>query len=386
MGRTRTQITTAFSAHCRGRGGVGWPVREEDVLITDTATITDSVHSLSGLGRYDVGGPMDLSKTVTEVSPAYLNQRDDGWNKFFQGAVVPNIPSGGTRLTYDSYPSNLTLLGLGTTAVARVLPNNPSASLGQFLGEIRNDGLPHLPFIHSMRERTKVAKAAGSEYLNSEFGWKPFVSDLRKLAHSVKQSHKIVSQYVKGSDKIIRRGYSFPTLSRSNFTPCSVLFATSSKTFNEVGTGNLFENQEKEIWFRGAFKYHIPGGNDLPERFGRFAAEADKLLGIRPTPELVWNLSPWTWAMDWFGNTGDVIHNISYLGQDGMVMLYGYITVRDIRVSELHCLNPSSSKRVTSKRQTRAGAFPYGFGATAAELTASQEAVLVALGLSHGSR
>lgn len=387
MVRHRTSTRQVFSATGRGRPTVGNSVRTEEIRVTDGGSIIDSVHSLSGLGQYDVGGNMYLDKTTVEVFPYYMNQPDDGWNIFYNGPVIPNVavnPS--SRITYSSPKSDNDLIVAGTTSIARSSPTNPSSGLSQFLGELRNDGMPSLPSVQTIKERTVRAKSAGGEYLNVEFGWKPLISDLKKLAYSVKHSHKIVSQYVKGSDSTIRRAYSSPSTSFSNMASCSIGFTPGTKVLNATGSGYLFESEDNESWFRGAFKYHIPGGDDLHSKFSRYSSEANKLLGTRLTPETVYNLAPWTWAADWFSNTGDVIHNISMLGHDGLVLLYGYQSSRQVRTSELVCTSIPCSKRVVSKTQRRVGATPYGFGTNLATLSASQEAVLVALGLSHGSR
>lgn len=107
------------------------------------------------------------------------------------------------------------------------------------------------------------------------------------------------------------------------------------------------------------------------------------------TPEVLWELAPWSWAVDWFSNTGDVIHNISTLGYDGLVMEYGYMmthTQYDRRVEATALVNGVSvSARTVSRRETkrRTVATPYGFGIDDTTLSPRQLAILAALGLSR---
>jgi hypothetical protein len=127
------------------------------------------------------------------------------------------------------------------------------------------------------------------------------------------------------------------------------------------------------------------------DRIRYFAAQADHLMGIRLTPETVWNLAPWSWAVDWFTNTGDIIHNISAFARDSLVMKYGYIMSHDHL--DGYCVMPGGTNfngNITGgsvtylrDRKKRFPASPYfGFGTTGS-LSAGQKAILLALGLSR---
>jgi hypothetical protein len=108
---------------------------------------------------------------------------------------------------------------------------------------------------------------------------------------------------------------------------------------------------------------------------------------VNLTPEAVWNVTPWSWAADWFGTTGDVLHNISALGKDGLVLQYGYIMhsqMRDeSRYATYSAARSSSWYERSEKTLVRRPATPYGFGVDLNSLSAKQTAILVALGLSR---
>jgi hypothetical protein len=72
------------------------------------------------------------------------------------------------------------------------------------------DGLPAMVGVTSWKERAKKARAAGSEYLNYEFGWLPLVSEMRDLSRVVKNHEKLMSHFYENSGKNIRRQYEFP--------------------------------------------------------------------------------------------------------------------------------------------------------------------------------
>lgn len=284
------------------------------------------------------------------------------------------------------------LNAFGTSAVARVLPTNPNSSLSTALGELKKDGLPSLPG-SNMRERVDLARRSGNEFLNIEFGWLPLLSDIRAFADSVKRSRQLIDQYRRDSDRKIRR----------RFVPAPIVHEVS--TFKGVGQGsgsNYFpdctvtKTKHESYWFSGAFRYHVPVGDDFYSRLRRYEQYSHLLFDTRLTPELLWNLAPWSWAVDWFTNAGDVIHNISLLGSDGLVMQYGY-SMRHAYIEELargsydfwqgdQRFTGTCSKLLRTETKQRRPANPYGFGIDDTSLSAIQLAILSALGLTRGQR
>jgi len=129
----------------------------------------------------------------------------------------------------------------------------------------------------------------------------------------------------------------------------------------------------------------------------KWDAEANKLLGTRLTPATVWNLAPWSWALDWFTNTGDVVTNLSAFANDGLCLRYGYI-MEEVSTRNTGCwqgyINTRDSANVfikieesfgstTKKRQP---ATPFGFGLELGSFTPRQMAITAALGLSNAPR
>jgi hypothetical protein len=137
-------------------------------------------------------------------------------------------------------------------------------------------------------------------------------------------------------------------------------------------------------------------GNSQYDTLVRHEAYANKLLGTRITPEVLWNVAPWTWAIDWFTNTGDVIHNISSLGSDGLVLQYGYASDLVRYTADISARVGSNGAGVPTgivlrrhdevKFIRRVVATPYGFGLDWDGFSPRQIGVLVALGLTRGQR
>lgn len=307
---------------------------------------------------------------------------------YAHAATVSNFTFPGSSTPSDSY-----LEAMGTLAISQVIPTNPLAGLMVALAELRSEGLPHLVG-NSLYHRTARAKAAGDEYLNVEFGWKPLVNDVRSLAHSYLARSELTRKYESESGKLLRREYQLPdqndveTSSLGNEYPEPVGEYTM---WWSPGAKTVSKRTRTEIWFSGAFTYYLApqGSNKRAEQI------ANKLYGTRLTPETLWNLTPWTWLADWVTNTGAVIHNVSAFANDGLVMPYAYVMAR--RTAEhAYTLDGASMRRYPSGsfscNQTfrtitkrRIKATPYGFGLNPATFSDRQWAILAALGLSKGT-
>jgi len=328
----------------------------------------------------DDGGPWLMNKTEDTCVPIYPN------NSLWEGALtVGNPRSGWSTLTTTSQPTDLSMIGLGTTAIARCAPANPSVSVPTLIGEIGREGIPALIGRNSLKERTRIARNSGGEYLNIEFGWKPLVSELRSLAKTVNDSATIWNEYRKGSNQKTRVGFHFPSeLDTQVYTGDHIPIPVSYT--GGFLSGTTSQQRSRKAWFKGCFKYYIPEPVGFGDKMSYWQSQASKLYGVRLTPDIVWNLSPWTWAADWFANTGDLLTNVSNLGTDGLAMQYGYQMSEETLTTEIRAVKNGLATRRTriNKRAKRIAASPYGFTATLSTLTSRQLAIIAALGFTAG--
>lgn len=365
-GRTRNTQTSAW--------------KPLDVSLFNDWSMTSFSHDTSKLGSGDQGGVFRLTKNQYKVSPIRLT------TNIFEGQIWPHSVLTGSTTPRGVQLTDPQLRAKGTTMIARTTPTSSVANVATALGEFASEGtLPSAVGASTWRNRAQIARSAGDEYLNVSFGWLPLVADLRDFAYAVKHHHKILSDYVKGSDKKIRRRYIMDEEQTSLSSPATFGFMQDAPTF----PGQLWSQTRKKVWFSGAFRYHVPVGSDTLEKFKRWDSLANKLLGINITPEVVWNISPWSWAADWEGNIGDVMHNISALGTDGLVLQYGYAMssthYEEHRAGQPYYKGtwPFCSLVRVSSNLLRIPATPFGFGFDMQSLTGKQTAILVALGLSR---
>jgi len=367
-----------------------------------------SFHSFQFEG--DIGGEFSSTKSGircdSTISECHDERFDVSGNKITSDYIGPLVPSAiAWPSTGVPLPSNIgldDLAPIGTTAIARCKPTNNVANLATDLVETRQQGLPHLQGAALWEEKTLTAKAAGSEYLNQEFGWNPLVSDIRGASYAAANAGKILSSYERNSHKITRRRYEFPVETSSAWDTVATNTAlVSPHQLNYNGAqntprGNVYRNRQtfRRRWFSGAFTYHLPLGFNSRNRLIRDASRAGPLLGIELTPEVIWNATPWTWALDWFSNVGDCVSIYSDMAVDGLVIKYGYIMEHTLSTNTYYFVQTSpgiNSWRVArspvfesfieTKRRKRAT--PFGFAIGWSGMSFRQLAITAALGLTR---
>jgi hypothetical protein len=250
------------------------------------------------------------------------------------------------------------------------------------------------------RNRTLRARNAGGEYLNKEFGWDPLISDIRSFADTIRKSDEILRQYERDKGNLVRRRRNLPsvrtestTLLSANKVPTATLFSTTgpgSFPFTP-GVWSVRDVRYVETWFSGAFSYGLPLNSTGLGGISSLASQADRLFGLSLTPDVLWELTPWSWAIDWFSNTGDVLSNLSDVMTQGLVLHYGYIMEHTVhkRIYSLRGVQlngqPFSTPDVTlvSETKKRLKASPFGFGVSWDGLSPFQLAIAAALGISR---
>lgn len=350
----------------------------------------------------DIGGPLlVIRREYRESSTPPLYNRTTsnplGLAYTYKGKYHAAIQAVGD----DSFPeprivSNTELDALGTSIIAGVAPTSPLNSLAVTLGELRSEGIPSVVGAHTWRERTLNARNAGSEYLNYQFGWLPLVSEIRGFARTVLDSDEIRREFEANSGKPLHRAVTLPIELSSEreedssgnqkypFPPIKTGY------WRETGVLTTVTTHKSEKWFEATFTYYLPPVGST----ARDLAIANKLYGTRLTPDVVWNLTPWTWAVDWFSNAGNVISNVGLFANDGLVMSRGYMMSRqtdqvtfshDGAVTTYDSVPINVWQSLTTTVKQRRRATPYGFGIDLGTLTGRQWSILAALGLSRGS-
>jgi len=344
-------------------------------------------HDLRNLGKSDCGGPMILNRNVNLTSLKIETK-----STTTKGSTIGVNPSTGLLGTLLQ-PSQVTMHTQGATAISRCIPTDPGINLADSIAQsIGVNAIPKMVGAAFWREKTKFFKALSGEYLNIEFGWRPFVSDIFDSMKAVKNSHQILNDLDAGSGKNTRVGYAFPESSTFDLATKGLTVQSwdGSKSFSN-GTSNSYSGiTTTNTWFKGCFRYVLPKTRGNMSQLEKHVDYANRVLGLgvnEITPELLWDAAPWTWAVDWAANVGDILHNTSALSHDSLVLLYGYImTHKKAQAVWTAGGNPVSAGLQFTQLQEwkmRFPASPYGFGLSYTGLTLQQKAILAAAGISQ---
>jgi hypothetical protein len=402
----RTRLTTGdVISHSALTSQLPTPVATRGRQITD-----DESHPewRFGTPSGDSGGPfVSQKKWISLVNPKQFTGSRITTGSFdkhqynYTGHILVS-PIESIAFPSSNQRSLSEMIQAGSTAISRCKPTNVVADLATFLLELRNDGLPHLVGSSIWEKKIKSARSGGDEYLNVEFGWKPMISDILNVFQSITHANTVLSQYERGSGSLTRRRYYFPVEKTSTI---SIVGSSNPATYPDAspmldsglspGTTYKLRTTYRQVWFSGAFTYHLPSDFNSRNRLVALGAKVRTLLGLDLTPEVLWNAAPWSWAVDWFSNVGDVLSNYSDWATDGLVMKYGYVMEHSSVRERYYCDGPGRFRTAFPKldrptpidawveTKQRVVSSPFGFGLDWSGMTPRQLSITAALGLSR---
>jgi len=397
------------------------PPRGETMVDRGSEFYTRKVEIVNGKAPYTilpvfVGGSQPGSWDYrVRYSPVanFLSVHDDA--TFWAKTDKPSRIRASALIDYSS--SRTKLVTKGAAAVAACAPGNPIANAATAIGEFLQD-VPKLPGISLWESRLKAlgTLAAAGEFLNYQFGIAPTIGDMDDFLKAVHKVDKLVDQFIRDSGRLVRRSFHFPKeTSRPydgsplghTFSPAGAFYLPNAGVYGHEQVANvgsqmpvyetlLEQTVEQECWFSGAFTYHMPRGYDNHVYSDRRRLMA-KLFGAEPDLNTLWNLAPWSWAVDWFSDVGSLVKNLQSKINYGTVMQYGYVMEKTTVTSTFSAgklLNgPQVSLprpypvvspvtiRVTTKKRVQAN--PFGFGVTWDGLSPTQLAIAAALGITR---
>lgn len=370
-------------------------------------------------GVYQSGGPFyKFERELTCKGGGTFKGSKNGFQVTHQMMGCPGtgpttqLPIVPQPATYSSIKSSLQ--GSYATARARTRPGKAIASAGQFLVELRD--LPKIPFaplwkignssnpaLHAKTQLGKFLKLGANEYLNQVFGWMPFVRDLREIYRLMKTIDNKMAQLVRDNGKGIRRGCTLETTNSREVladTTYAYPFANVNGAAPNWPSGStryqLVRTTQRKVWFVAKYRYFIPDTSSWQWNLQARLA----LFGALPTPELLWEVLPWSWMIDWFTNMGDVVSNMSTNAVNNLVTEYSYImkqeTVSKIATADTQWvfrkIPPDSwdgggfhteSRDITITKFRGGGGNPFGLDVSFSGLSPYQQGVVAALGISR---
>jgi hypothetical protein len=344
------------------------------------------------LSPHDTGHPFEMDRwALTHATHREFTGRVDanpnGPRYRYSGHMVPVSNNGMPDFLVGL--SSYNPVWYGTKAIEATAPTSSDLDLAVSLAELRREGFP-APGSASRGD-------AAGEYLNYEFGVKPLISDLEALIDVTARWKSMLQQYLRDSNKTVRRSHTFqtevkedvlPGYSAGRILPVTNSTAPSTIFSNNHGgnTVSILTNRRtsRRIWFNGAYVYNLD--SSIPGMLGKvqeLEQQLRYLTGIKVDAEVAWNLTPFSWLADWNANIGTNIANASRFSNDGLVLKYGYIMAHTTSVIEQTAIHSNGvfTARYLYEKKERARANPYGFALATSSYTDRQWAILGALGL-----
>jgi len=396
---SRIQRTTSFRTS---------PPDTKDGLVEQTAAEfissakQGSKESQLTQGSIDNGHEFSTEKQEYSCSHPYAFVYGSNPSIWYQGALLPSYNG------LDKYvsPPRANVGFYGTKAIKDTIPTNPVAGLNQFAGEI--DQIPRfgIETFAQIQSKAQFFRGIGSDWLNVKFGWVSFISDINKLMNAVLQSSKIIDQYYRDSARPVHRRryyrlkpvteiYDFPNVQYPlHYISTGDGYSSVYEGNDGSGTISVADTVFEQYWFSGSYTYLAFNSQDALNKIQEYENLANHIVGTRMTPDVLWELAPWSWLIDWFVNIGDVTANAVRLQEDSLVLRYGYLMHQSMfqRTMSLtgvkfKFFNPGAiSQSWTQTLKERVRATPYGFALDPNSFSDQQWAILAALGMSKAPR
>jgi len=352
-----------------------------------------------GRGLGDVGGPFSSQRQyatlrggnaslhgVTDFGPDYITVQVTDYS----GLCLPS----GQTLSFPPYANSAdnVLNALGAKAIDGCKPTNIFVDLSTSLAEFVREGIPRMD-VSKWKDSVDAARKVSGNFLAEEFGFAPVVSDVKNVALAHYRANAAIQQYVRDSGRVVRRRYDFQPQESEVITVTPgvrpfTLVSTQAITDLFSPPGSIVQTRRTTVrrWFSGAFTYHLPLDDSLEEMSAN-ALRAKGLVDLELTPETLWNLVPWSWAVDWAVPVSSYISNLQDWSSDGLVMRYGYM-MEHSTCSDTYTYTGKNSQAVgsltlTSESKKRIRANPFGFGLSWEGLSPRRLAILTALGISR---
>lgn len=320
-------------------------------------------------------------------------------------------------LTPDSshFPS---MDGVGDKAYQRSKPKLEKAGGAVFVAELRD--VPKMlastaEGFHdtwkalggNVASKSMTPKGVADHFINQQFGWIPFLSDLRKFDSVIQNRGSIIQKISDRNGKSTRRRVTLSDESTDEVIgqgtgmrlfPTSIHGAGFGQDYsyyrpNTLPTWELRETKHTRVTASGKYSYYRPEFDETgPDYSGPWnsAMRNAAVFGLRVNPSNIWKATPWSWAVDWFVNVGDHVDYLNDIAVDSIACQYLFVMQHQLRTRVFSQTLPflggdvtMSFTRSIETKQRQPSSSPFGPSLTWETLSPRQLAIAAALGISR---
>lgn len=254
------------------------------------------------IGNWDAVNPLSLRKYL-KVSPV-LNGTLYG----SQGQVTRKFTSYPVAYHSNAIPDPRTIYAKPSTAqlsdyaweiLAKTNPSSPHVNALAFVGEMKD--LPSLVRDWGRDILHKVAKG----YISWRWAVKPMINDVLKLCDFVGAANKRFDELRALRDKKVMRRRVMLKSATYATVPRFVTIQSEGALLSSLRT----DRYTQKVW--GTAHWRVKSDSDIvdmnDEDLLRFTRRT--MLGINTygALEAAWELTPWSWFIDWFSNVGTMV-------------------------------------------------------------------------------
>jgi hypothetical protein len=231
---------------------------------------------------------------------------------------------------------------LAADLLARTNPNRSGISIPNFVWELRE--IPHM----LKKEGDNLIQSHHKGNLAYEFGFKPLLSDLKKLINFseavTKRQKELETLFSKGLNR--KRDLWSSSISGG---PIDIIAQSGDKLTIHLA---VHKTTVRKVW---GFVRWFPTNPKLPK--GDLRAWARKLeAGAVIDISTLWDGLPWSWLIDWCSNVGDILaanRNIIGASHSAIQLMTQTTTTADVTMDlPASTYSPGGWSEVTKKRRT----------------------------------
>jgi len=260
----------------------------------------------------------------------------------------------------------------------------------------------------NLESKKMVPQLLADNYINQEFGWLPFLGDLKAFFQTYLDARDFILHLTNENGKWVRKKVKVP-IERSSTVLTDVVLpydSTSysvpcfpvnfpSEFFQMPPSWNLTEVVETTVSASGKFRFYRPEFDiTLPDYQSAWnqVMRAVKIYGLSVSPYHIWQATPWTWLLDWVSNIGSYLQRFSDTLEDEVAASYFFVTAHrtverifTIKLPFYSGLETLVFKRRFVSKQRVSADSPYGFSLSWDRLDPRKLAILASLGISRNS-
>lgn len=234
--------------------------------------------------------------------------------------LTSTCPESGTL-----YPSDAVAASKAATQMRNSVPTAPAVDLVRSIGELRD-----LPRAANLRNYIPMTgNDYASAYLTQVFGLNPTAKDIANIANAVIESTPIVQRFLSHEQRRLsrRRTEEVGSLTfNREFIPsgsstdsmairddggitwgvCTVYAPPSGRqssgSYSAPFTVHVNVTATAVVRSFATYEYFIPRPTGFPGRVDLYRRKAEQVLGSGLSAGALYDLTPWSWMLDWFAN------------------------------------------------------------------------------------